>query len=172
MPIMVDGKSVFPMNPTDFTKGMMRYRERLRRGRGGRVLRDDAGAPEDAVRRGGGGEAEGSGPSCAGRRLSSLMTAVGRAAGQQLPDRGRADEHQRQSRQFKRLLQAEDWDGLVSMARDEVREGSAIVLDVCVDFVGRDGVRDMREVVRRYVNSVERAADAGQHQPQGAGGGG
>jgi 5-methyltetrahydrofolate--homocysteine methyltransferase len=28
------------------------------------------------------------------------------------------------------------------------------VLDVCVDFVGRDGVRDMYEVVRRYVNSV------------------
>jgi 5-methyltetrahydrofolate--homocysteine methyltransferase len=57
------------------------------------------------------------------------------------------------SRQFKRLLQEEDWDGLVSMARDEVRDGSH-VLDVCVDFVGRDGVRDMHEVVRRYVNSV------------------
>ena len=57
------------------------------------------------------------------------------------------------SRQFKRLLQAEDWDGLVSMARDEMRDGSH-VLDVCVDFVGRDGVRDMHEVVRRYVNSI------------------
>ena len=41
------------------------------------------------------------------------------------------------SRQFKRLLQEEDWDGLVSMARDEVREGSHM-LDVCVDFVGRE----------------------------------
>ncbi len=58
------------------------------------------------------------------------------------------------SRQFKRLLQADDWDGLVSMARDEMRDGSH-VLDVCVDFVGRDGVRDMHEVVRRYVNSVD-----------------
>src|SRR5213595_655136 len=57
------------------------------------------------------------------------------------------------SRQFKRLLQADDWDGLVSMARDEIREGSHM-LDVCVDFVGRDGVRDMHEVVRRYVNSI------------------
>src|SRR5438034_8759157 len=57
------------------------------------------------------------------------------------------------SRQFKRLLQEENWDGLVSMARDEVRDGSHM-LDVCVDFVGRDGVRDMHEVVRRYVNSV------------------
>ena len=50
------------------------------------------------------------------------------------------------SRQFKRLLQADDWDGLVSMARDEVKDGSH-VLDVCVDFVGRDGVRDMHEVI-------------------------
>ena len=55
------------------------------------------------------------------------------------------------SRQFKRLLQEENWDGLVSMARDEVRDGSHM-LDVCVDFVGRDGVRDMHEVVKRYVN--------------------
>src|SRR5256885_12389113 len=39
------------------------------------------------------------------------------------------------------------------MARDEVRDGSHM-LDVCVDFVGRDGVRDMREVVRRFVNAL------------------
>ena len=57
---------------------------------------------------------------------------------------------------------------LVSMARDEMREGSH-VLDVCVDFVGRDGVRDMHEVVKRYVNSIDAAADAGQHQPKGDG---
>jgi 5-methyltetrahydrofolate--homocysteine methyltransferase len=57
------------------------------------------------------------------------------------------------SRQFKRLLQEEDWDGLVSMARDEVRDG-AHMLDVCVDFVGRDGIRDMHEVVGRYVRQV------------------
>ena len=57
------------------------------------------------------------------------------------------------SRQFKRLLQEEDWDGLVSMARDEVKAG-AMVLDVCVDFVGRDGLRDMHEVVRRYVQQI------------------
>jgi 5-methyltetrahydrofolate--homocysteine methyltransferase len=61
------------------------------------------------------------------------------------------------SRQFKRLLQAEDWDGLVSMGRDEMREGSHM-LDVCVDFVGRDGVRDMHEVVRRFVTQIKPGA--------------
>jgi 5-methyltetrahydrofolate--homocysteine methyltransferase len=40
------------------------------------------------------------------------------------------------------------------MARDEVREGSHC-LDICVDFVGRDGVRDMHEVVRRFANQIK-----------------
>ncbi len=57
------------------------------------------------------------------------------------------------SRKFKRLLEEDDWDGLVSMARDEVKDGSH-VLDVCVDYVGRAGARDMSEVVSRYVQQV------------------
>jgi 5-methyltetrahydrofolate--homocysteine methyltransferase len=57
------------------------------------------------------------------------------------------------SRQFKRLLDAEQWDALVGMARDEVKDGSHL-LDVCVDFVGRDGARDMGELVSRVVRQV------------------
>jgi 5-methyltetrahydrofolate--homocysteine methyltransferase len=53
------------------------------------------------------------------------------------------------SRKFKQLLEAEDWPGLVEMGREQEREG-VHVLDVCTAFVGRDEVRDMREVVRRY----------------------
>jgi 5-methyltetrahydrofolate--homocysteine methyltransferase len=50
---------------------------------------------------------------------------------------------------FRRLLLAEDWDGIVALARSQTREG-AHVLDVCVDYVGRDGVPDMVAVVDRY----------------------
>ncbi|MCH7572019.1 MAG: methionine synthase [Planctomycetes bacterium] len=57
------------------------------------------------------------------------------------------------SRKFKRLLDEEDWDGLVSMAREEVKGGSHL-MDVCVDFVGRDGVKDMSEVISRFVRQV------------------
>ena len=53
------------------------------------------------------------------------------------------------SRKFKQLLEKDDWHGLVEMAREQEREG-AHVLDVCVDYVGRDGVRDMKEVIKRY----------------------
>ena len=53
------------------------------------------------------------------------------------------------SRKFKQLLEKEDWHGLTEMAREQEREG-VHVLDVCVDYVGRDGVRDMKETIKRY----------------------
>ncbi|MBK8811911.1 MAG: methionine synthase [Acidobacteria bacterium] len=57
------------------------------------------------------------------------------------------------SKKMRDLLNAEDWDGLVSLAKEQEREG-AHVLDVNVDFVGRDGVADMHELVRRLVTNV------------------
>ncbi|MBG1262333.1 methionine synthase [Nostoc commune] len=57
------------------------------------------------------------------------------------------------SKKCRDLLNAEDWDGLVSMARTQVKEG-AHILDINVDYVGRDGVRDMHELVSRIVNNV------------------
>lgn len=58
------------------------------------------------------------------------------------------------SRAFKGLLEKEDWDGIVSLAKEQVREG-AHVLDLNVDYAGRDNARDMAEVVRRVVRQVD-----------------
>ncbi|MBD2083758.1 methionine synthase [Trichocoleus sp. ST-U3] len=57
------------------------------------------------------------------------------------------------SKKCRDLLNREDWDGLVSLAKSQVREG-AHILDVNVDYVGRDGVRDMHELVSRLVTNV------------------
>jgi 5-methyltetrahydrofolate--homocysteine methyltransferase len=57
------------------------------------------------------------------------------------------------SKKCRELLNAEDWDGLISLAKMQVKEG-AHVLDVNVDYVGRDGERDMHELVSRLVNNV------------------
>lgn len=57
------------------------------------------------------------------------------------------------SKKTRTLLDQEDWDGLVSIAKSQVKEG-AHILDVNVDYVGRDGVRDMHELVSRLVNNV------------------
>jgi 5-methyltetrahydrofolate--homocysteine methyltransferase len=59
------------------------------------------------------------------------------------------------SKKFKQLLEAEDWDGIVSLAREQVRHDSAHVLDVNVDYAGRDNARDMAEVVKRVVRQVD-----------------
>ena len=57
------------------------------------------------------------------------------------------------SKKCRELLNAEDWDSLVSMAKAQVKEG-AHILDVNVDYVGRDGVRDMHQLASRLVNNV------------------
>jgi 5-methyltetrahydrofolate--homocysteine methyltransferase len=58
------------------------------------------------------------------------------------------------SKKMRDLLNNEDWDGLVSLAREQEREG-AHVLDVNVDYVGRDGVKDMHELASRLVTNVK-----------------
>ena len=57
------------------------------------------------------------------------------------------------SKKVRELLAAEDWDGLVAVARGQVKE-NAHVLDVNVDYVGRDGERDMHALVSRLVTNV------------------
>ncbi|OOV33928.1 methionine synthase [Candidatus Synechococcus spongiarum] len=57
------------------------------------------------------------------------------------------------SKKVRELLDQDDWDGLVSIARQQVNE-NAHLLDVNVDFVGRDGVSDMKALVQRLVTNV------------------
>jgi len=57
------------------------------------------------------------------------------------------------SRKVRELLAEEDWDGLVGVARGQVKE-NAHVLDVNVDYVGRDGEKDMNNLVSRLVTNV------------------
>jgi 5-methyltetrahydrofolate--homocysteine methyltransferase len=57
------------------------------------------------------------------------------------------------SKKVRELLNADDWDGLMAIAKSQVKEG-AHVLDVNVDYVGRDGERDMHELVSRLVTNV------------------
>jgi 5-methyltetrahydrofolate--homocysteine methyltransferase len=58
------------------------------------------------------------------------------------------------SKKMRDLLDAENWDGLVNLAKSQEKEG-AHILDVNVDFVGRDGVADMHELVGRLVTNVK-----------------
>ncbi|MEO1250635.1 MAG: dihydropteroate synthase, partial [Pseudomonadota bacterium] len=57
------------------------------------------------------------------------------------------------SRKFRELQEAEDWDACVAMGKAQVREGSH-TLDICTAFVGRDEVADMTQVVRGMTSAV------------------
>ena len=57
------------------------------------------------------------------------------------------------SKAFKEAMLTENWDECLEIAKSQTREG-AHLLDVCVDYVGRDGARDMRELVSRLVTST------------------
>jgi 5-methyltetrahydrofolate--homocysteine methyltransferase len=57
------------------------------------------------------------------------------------------------SKKFRDAMLAGDLDGCVQMAREQVKEG-AHVLDVCVDYVGRDGAIDMDEIAGRFATQA------------------
>ncbi|HEU4743131.1 MAG TPA: methionine synthase [Meiothermus sp.] len=58
------------------------------------------------------------------------------------------------SKKFREMLFAEDWEGMLELAQEQAAEGSH-VLDVSVAWTGRDEVRDMREVLKRFATSVQ-----------------
>lgn len=57
------------------------------------------------------------------------------------------------SKKFRDLLATEDWDALTAIGREQVKEGSH-ALDVCVAYVGRDETQDISQVITRYRGQV------------------
>jgi 5-methyltetrahydrofolate--homocysteine methyltransferase len=56
------------------------------------------------------------------------------------------------SKKFREAMLEGRWDDCVEMAREQIREG-AHMLDLCVDYVGRDGVSDMEELAGRFATA-------------------
>src|SRR5215207_1608745 len=56
------------------------------------------------------------------------------------------------SKAFREAMLAGRWDDCVEIARSQIRDGSHM-LDVCVDYVGRDGTGDMREIAGRFATA-------------------
>ncbi len=157
LPVMVDGKPHFPMGPADFTKGMMRFVEEF----GFNIVGGCCGTMPEHLKML--CEAVAASQRLARPRATRCVAAIGQVSSLYDAEDIRQDlsylivaerTNTNGSKKFRTLLQNDDLDGLVSMARDEVRDGSHL-LDVCVDFVGRDGVRDMHEVVKRFVRQIK-----------------
>jgi 5-methyltetrahydrofolate--homocysteine methyltransferase len=56
------------------------------------------------------------------------------------------------SKKFRDAMLAQDWEACVGIARDQTREGAHLI-DLCIDYVGRDGVADMAELAGRLATA-------------------
>jgi len=56
------------------------------------------------------------------------------------------------SKAFREALLANDWEGCLEIAKSQIREG-AHMLDLSVDYVGRDGAQDMKELASRIATT-------------------
>ncbi|GAA5117394.1 methionine synthase [Pseudonocardia adelaidensis] len=56
------------------------------------------------------------------------------------------------SKKFREAMLAEAWEDCVAIAREQTRDGAHLI-DLCVDYVGRDGVADMAELAGRLATA-------------------
>jgi 5-methyltetrahydrofolate--homocysteine methyltransferase len=57
------------------------------------------------------------------------------------------------SKAFREAMIADNYEDCVAIARSQTRDG-AHLLDVCIDYVGRDGVADMKEIAGRLATAA------------------
>jgi 5-methyltetrahydrofolate--homocysteine methyltransferase len=156
LPILHEGRTEYPLQPQPFVEAMVRFMEKD----GVRLVGGCCGTTPEHIRllaeaaervtRGG---LKARPPGGVPKAVTSLYS----------PQEYRQDTsiliigermNASGSRAFKKLLEAEDFDGIVSLAREQVRHDGAHVLDLNVDYAGRDNAKDAAEVVRRVVRQV------------------
>ena len=69
------------------------------------------------------------------------------------------------SKKFRDAMLEGDWDTCLQMGKDQLAEG-AHILDVCVDYVGRDGALDMDELASRFGTQIAAPLVLDSTEPQ------
>ncbi|QDU71919.1 methionine synthase [Mucisphaera calidilacus] len=153
LPTLVEGRTVFPLQPEPFAEKVAEYVETM----GLNIVGGCCGTTPAHIR----GLVEAIGTSHAPASVtkanwkpavSSLMGAVDYRQDNSILNIGERTNASG-SRKFKRLLEEENWDEIMSLAKDMVREGSHVI-DVNVDYAGRDNAADMTTIVSKLVNQV------------------
>ncbi len=152
LPALVDGQTVFPLQPEPFGKKVAEYVQSC----GINIVGGCCGTTPQHIAQ----LAEAIGDRAPTRvtkepwkpAISSLMGAVEYRQDLSILNVGERTNASG-SRKFKRLLEEENWDEIMSLAREMVREGSHVI-DVNVDYAGRDNVKDMDQVVGLLVQQV------------------
>ena len=101
--------------------------------------------------------------------VTSIYSPVPIEQEHQLPDHRRAHQRQRFEGVPRRDARPATGTAASKMANEQIREG-AHVLDVCVDYVGRDGALDMDEIAKRFATQASVPLVLDSTEPHGAGG--
>ncbi len=152
LPLNVDGEAVYPMEPQPFADLMLEFVNEY----GVRVVGGCCGTREDHIQRLNEGLDRGRAKPPAPPVEAMLASPVQAVPMQQVPAPFLIGErlNTQGSRKFKRLIMAEDYDGIVEMARAQVDNG-AHGLDVCAALTERaDEDQLMRKLVKRLANAV------------------
>ena len=151
LPELVDGKTRYPLSPSELARWLARFADDFGVGIVGGCCGTTAAHLAEVVKTLGGRPRK---PFHSGWKpsVSSLYRSETLSQDTSLLLVGERT-NSNGSRQFKRLLEDGDVDGMVRMAREQTAEGSH-VLDVCVAYVGRDEVADMEKVLGRFRTDV------------------
>jgi len=152
LPLNVDGEAVYPMEPQPFADLMLEFVNDY----GVRVVGGCCGTREDHIELLNAGLDRGHAKPPAPPVEPMLASPVQAVTMHQVPAPFLIGErlNTQGSRKFKRLIMAEDYDGIVEMARAQVDNG-AHGLDVCAALTERDDEDQlMRKVVKRLANAV------------------
>ena len=135
IPLNVGGEAVYPLSPKELAQAHQGVRGGNGRGRGRRLLRNHAGPSQS---RGEGSWRVNPGVATIGCRTPRVSSAVQAVDLQQIPAPTLIGErvNAQGSRRVKDLLLANDLEGVLQVAREQV-EGGAHILDVCVALTER-----------------------------------
>jgi len=152
LPSLVDGRTEYPLGPEPFAKKVAEYVESC----GINIVGGCCGTTPEHIAK----LVEAVGDRAPSKTvkvpwkpaISSLMGAVEYKQDLSILNVGERTNASG-SRKFKRLLEEENWDEIMSLARGMVREGSHVI-DVNVDYAGRDNAKDMARVVGLLVQQI------------------
>lgn len=152
LPVLHEGNAVFPLKPKPMSETLRTYIEDL----GVRIIGGCCGTTPEHI-----AELRGVIDSVVAGDHSSVQVETGCSSGYAHVDYEQENSflivgermNASGSRKFRQLLEEEQWDAIVDLARDQVRNG-ANVLDINVDYAGRDNAEDMATIVQRVVGSV------------------
>lgn len=152
LPTLVNGQTEYPLGPEPFAKKVAEYVESSGLNIVGGCCGTTPGHIAELVKQVGDRA-----PACVEKvpwkpAIASLMGAVEYRQDNSILNIGERTNASG-SRKFKRLLEEENWDDIMSLAREMVREGSHVI-DVNVDYAGRDNCQDMEQAVGRLVQQV------------------